>query len=86
MLYKHRLIFSNYLTISFSFATLTAPIMEGGIDMTWKQVEASREARLWLTQIILPIATVVMMVPETRKAVIEKTKEVNKSIKTKFRQ
>ena len=59
--------------------------MEGGIDMTWKQVEASREARLWLTQIILPIATVVMMVPETRKAVIEKTKEVNKSIKTKFR-
>lgn len=54
--------------------------------MTWKQLEASREARLWLTQIILPIATVVMMVPETRKAVIEKTKEVNKSIKTKFRQ
>lgn len=53
--------------------------------MTWKQVEASRETRLWLTQIVLPIATVVMMVPETRQAVIEKTKEVKKSIKTKFK-
>lgn len=52
--------------------------------MTWKQIEASREARLWLTQIVLPIATVVMLVPETRNAVIEKAKEAKESIKTKF--
>lgn len=29
--------------------------MKGGIDVTYKQVEASREVRLWLTQIVLPI-------------------------------
>lgn len=52
--------------------------------MTWKRIEASREARLWLTQIILPITTVVMLVPETRNAVVEKVKDVKKSIKTKF--
>lgn len=52
--------------------------------MTWKQIEASRETRLWLTQIVLPIATVVMLVPETRKAVIEKAKEAKTFVKTKF--
>lgn len=85
MLYEHRLIFSDYLTISFSFATLTAPIMEGGIEMTYKQIEASREARLWLTQIVLPITAVIMMVPETRGAVMTKTKEMKKAIETKFK-
>lgn len=58
--------------------------MEGGIDMNWKQIETSREIRLWITQIALPIATVVMMVPESRKVVIEKTRKVKESIKTKF--
>ena len=53
--------------------------------MTWKQIEASREARLWLSQIVLPVATVVMMVPEARNAVVEKAKEAKKVIETKFR-
>ena len=52
--------------------------------MTYKQIEASRETRLWLTQIIVPIATVVMMVPETRNAVVTKTKKVKETIKSKF--
>lgn len=52
--------------------------------MNWKQIETSREIRLWLTQIVLPIATVVMIVPESRKAVVEKTKKVKETIKTKF--
>jgi hypothetical protein len=58
--------------------------MKGGNDMTYKQIEASRETRLWLTQIIVPIATVVMMVPETRNAVVTKTKKVKETIKSKF--
>lgn len=53
--------------------------------MTWKQVEASREARLWLTQVILPVATVVMMVPEARNAVVEKAKEAKKAIETRLK-
>lgn len=53
--------------------------------MTWKQIEASREARLWLSQIVLPVATVVMMVPETREAVMTKAKEAKKAIETKLK-
>ena len=52
--------------------------------MTWKQIEASREARLWLGQIILPAIGITMMVPEAREAVIAKTQKVKKSIKTAF--
>ena len=58
--------------------------MEGVIDMTWKQIEASREARLWLSQIVLPAIGITMMVPEARTAVVEKAKEVKQSIKTAF--
>lgn len=53
--------------------------------MTFKQIEASREARLWLGQIILPVVGVVMMVPEARNAVIDKAKEAKKAIETKFK-
>ena len=66
------------------FALLTGYIMEGGIDMTYKQIEASREARLWLAQIVLPIATVIMMVPEAREAVVDKVKAAKKNIETRF--
>lgn len=52
--------------------------------MTYKQIEASREARLWLTQIILPVVTVVALVPEARNAVVTKVKEAKETIKTKF--
>ena len=52
--------------------------------MTYKQIEASREARLWLSQIIIPAMCITMMVPEAREAVAAKAKEVKKSIKTAF--
>ena len=59
--------------------------MEGGISMTYKQIEASREARLWITQVALPIVGVVMLVPDTRKAVMTKLKEAKKAVETKFK-
>ena len=52
--------------------------------MTWKQIEASREARLWLGQIVLPAIGIALMVPEVRTAVTTKAKEVKKSIKNTF--
>ena len=58
--------------------------MEVLINMTYKQIEASREARLWLSQIIIPAMCITMMVPEVREAVAAKAKEVKKSIKTAF--
>ena len=58
--------------------------MEVIINMTYKQIEASREARLWLSQIIIPAMCITMMVPEAREAVVTKAKEVKRSIKTAF--
>jgi len=53
--------------------------------MTHKQIEASREARLWLTQVVLPIVGVVMVVPETREAVLTKTKELKETVKNRLK-
>ena len=53
--------------------------------MTYKQIEASREARLWIGQVILPIVTAVMLVPEAREAVVDKVKKAKKNIENKFK-
>ena len=56
--------------------------------MTYKQIEASREARLWIGQVIIPAITVVgavMTVPEVRKAVTEKANNLKTAIKKKFK-
>lgn len=53
--------------------------------MTYKQIEASREIRLWIGQVIVPAITtaaaVLYMNPELRQKAAEK---VN-NIKTKFK-
>jgi len=56
--------------------------------MTWKQIEASREARLWISQVVIPAVTTVglaMTVPEVRHAVVTKAKSVKESIKHKIK-
>lgn len=58
----------------------------GGVEnMTNRQIDSSRETRLWFTQVVLPIAGVVMMVPEARQAVVEKVKKTKKNIEDKFK-
>ena len=56
--------------------------------MTYKEIENSRNKRLWVTQVIIPVATlatsVVVAVPEARKAIVDKTVQVKDSIKEKF--
>lgn len=52
--------------------------------MTHKQIDASREVRLWITQVIIPAMGIVMMVPETREAVMTKARKVKQSIETAF--
>ena len=54
--------------------------------MTYKQIETSREIRLWLTSIIVPAVTTVgtlMMVPEVRYAVKSKVNNVRLKLKKK---
>lgn len=38
--------------------------------MNWKQLETSREARLWIGQVIAPVVTLVVLAsPETREKI-----------------
>lgn len=57
--------------------------------MTWKQLEAKRERRLWLTQVIMPtvgfVTTLVVMRPELIEDAKTKAKECANKIKTKFK-
>lgn len=56
--------------------------------MTNKQIETSREIRLWIGQIIVPAVTTVAMtmaVPEIRHAVVAKAKIVTAKIKGKIK-
>lgn len=50
--------------------------------MTNRQIEASREIRLWITQVIIPVFGIAMIIPECREAVVTKAKEVGAKIKT----
>ena len=54
--------------------------------MTYKQIEASREARLWIGQILAPamaLAVSTLAIPEVRKAIAAKADSVKKSIKNR---
>ena len=53
--------------------------------MTWKQLEASREARLWIGQVIIPAVVGVMAVsPEARQMVKTKYVQVKNVIRRKL--
>lgn len=56
--------------------------------MTHKQIDAAREVRLWIGQVIVPTAlavTTVMTIPEVRQAVKERFSKSREGIKTKFK-
>lgn len=56
--------------------------------MTYKQIEASREARLWIGQIIVPaisIAVTTLAIPEVRQAVATKAESIKQSIEWKMK-
>ena len=53
--------------------------------MTWKQLEASREARLWIGQVIIPAMVGVMAVsPEARQKAKTKYMQVKNTIRRKL--
>ena len=53
--------------------------------MTWKQIEASREARLWIGQVIVPEVVGIMAVsPEARQTVKAKYVQVKNTIRRKL--
>lgn len=61
--------------------------MKGGVFMTYKQIEAAREARLWIGQIVVPAAAAVvtiMTIPEVRQMIAAKAESIKQSIDTKI--
>ena len=56
--------------------------------MTYKQIEASREVRLWIGQIIVPAITIAastLAIPEVRQAVAAKARDVKQNIERKIK-
>ena len=55
---------------------------------TWKQLETSKEVRLWISQIIIPASLVtgmLMSIPEVREEAKAKVKSVKTYVKSKFK-
>lgn len=52
--------------------------------MTYKQLETSREIRLWLGQIIVPAVAGAMMFPEVREKVKSSAQNIKSKIKNKI--
>lgn len=53
--------------------------------MTYKQIEASREIRLWIGQVLVPAtALIVAISPDARKTIADKATSVKESIKNRF--
>ena len=56
--------------------------------MTYKQIEASREVRLWIGQIIVPAITVgvtLLAIPDVRQAISAKARNVKQNIERKIK-
>ena len=54
--------------------------------MTRKQIEAARERRLWLTQIVVPVtstAVAALSIPEVRQTIAAKCSQVKAEIQYK---
>lgn len=73
-------------------ANKTCPLMKrlyckGGYIMKRKNIDAMREVRLWVGQIIVPAVTVVgsaMVIPEVRQAVATKANQWKESVERKI--
>lgn len=56
--------------------------------MTRRQIDSSRERRLWLGQVIIPTLTLIitaMSIPEVRETTKIKAKEIKRKIENRFK-
>lgn len=51
---------------------------------TRRQIDASRERRLWVTQVVMPSILLAFVIPEVRTAVKKKYEDVKWWIKDRF--
>lgn len=56
------------------------------VTMTYKQIEATRELRLWIGQVIVPaigVSAAILSNPEVRRAASEKLEDVKAKVRRK---
>lgn len=56
--------------------------------MSYKRIEASREARLWFGQIVIPVvstAVAALSIPEVRQMIATKANQIKYSIENKMK-
>lgn len=56
--------------------------------MTRRQIDSSRERRLWLGQVVIPTLTLIitaMSIPEVRETTKVKAKEIKRKIENRFK-
>ena len=58
--------------------------MEVELKMTYKQIETSREIRLWITRVLLPAFGIALMFPEYRESVVTNVKKIKNKFKSKL--
>ena len=78
--------FFLYFQSRLEIAKNAQSFMKGEIYMTYKQIEASREARLWLGQILVPAVTLAvstLAIPGVKDALAKKVDDVKRSLKNK---
>lgn len=64
----------------------TKDFVRSVITMTYKQIEASRELRLWIGQIIIPaisVSAILLANPDIRRVAAEKVEEVKQKFHSK---
>lgn len=71
------------------FAKITAPFVKGGVCyMTYKQIQAGHEVRMWMKDVIIPVAgaaAIVLSNPDTRQAISQKAFRIKCAIKRKLK-
>ena len=56
--------------------------------MTRRQIDSSRERRLWIGQVVIPTLTLIvtaMSIPEVRETTKVKAKEIKRKIESRFK-
>lgn len=56
--------------------------------MTRRQIDSSRERRLWIGQVVIPTLTLIvtaMSIPEVRETTKVKAKEIKRKIENRFK-
>ena len=53
--------------------------------MKQKHIDAAREVRLWIRDIVVPVVGIMAVSPDVRETIVDKYQEIKQNVKTKFK-